>query len=363
MQTIAVTLERNAYEILVGRDLLAAAAEEVRAVLDPHRLAVIADETVAALYGESLRQALSGGGLEAVLVTFPAGEGSKRLGQAEALHEALLAEGLDRKSAVVALGGGVTGDLAGFVAATFLRGIPFVQVPTSLLAMVDSSSGGKTGVNLRTGKNLVGAFHQPARVLADIATLRTLPEAEFLSGMAEVVKHGVIRDAAYFALVEGRIDAILALDPEALEAVVAGSCRIKGAVVSEDEREESGVRALLNLGHTFGHAYEAASGYRMRHGEAVAAGMVAACHLAEALGLAGAEVRKRLTALLARIGLPVTAPPFDAETLLETMRGDKKRERGRHRFVLPRAIGEAELVTVGDEAAVRSALRETAAGA
>jgi 3-dehydroquinate synthase len=359
MQTIPVPLARHAYDIHVGRGLLGEAAERVRAVLQPHRIAVVADETVAGLYGETLREALAAGGADAVLVTFPAGEASKRLAQAEVLHEALLAEGLDRKSALVALGGGVTGDLAGFVAATFLRGIPFVQAPTSLLAMVDSSSGGKTGVNLRAGKNLVGAFHQPALVLADIDTLRTLPREELLSGLAEVVKHGVIRDAAYFELVETGAEAILALDPETLAAVVAGSCRIKGAVVAEDEREESGVRALLNLGHTFGHAYEAASGYALRHGEAVAMGMIAACHLAERLGLSEAALRERLAALLRRIGLPCTAPAYDAEDLLATMRGDKKRERGRHRFVLPRSLGTAEVVTVDDEDAVREALRLT----
>jgi len=236
-QTYRVELGARSYDIVVGVDLLAQAGDRVRTRLAPSRAAVVADSHVAPLYGERVRASLDAAGVPASLITFPAGEEAKALDQLAALYDRLFAAAIDRAGCIVAVGGGVTGDLAGFAAATFMRGIPFVQVPTSLLAMVDSSSGGKTGVNHPRGKNLIGAFHQPALVLADIGALQTLPRPELLSGLAEVVKHGMIRDAGYFALVQERAAEILALAPEALVPVIAGSCRIKGEVVAADERE------------------------------------------------------------------------------------------------------------------------------
>jgi 3-dehydroquinate synthase len=247
---------------------------------------------------------------------------------------------------VVALGGGVVGDIAGFAAATLLRGVPVVQVPTTLLAMVDSAIGGKTGINHPSGKNLLGAFHQPRLVLSDTALLRTLPRRELLAGLAEVVKYGVIADAALFADLEAGLDRLLALDPGAIAAAVAASSRQKAGVVSRDEREETGERATLNYGHTVGHAVEQLTGYaRFLHGEAVAIGMVAAARVSRALGRTGDDDVRRLQALLERAGLPVTVPPeLSRDDLARAMRGDKKSAGGKIRFVAMKTIGRVELV-------------------
>jgi 3-dehydroquinate synthase len=356
MATVRIDFGDRGYEITIEPGALSLAAEKITRELSPSRVAVIADANVSRLYGEKLAADLRATGSEAFLLPFPAGENSKRLEQLSLLYDQLFEHGLDRKSVIVALGGGVTGDLAGFVAATFMRGVRFVQIPTSLLAQVDSSSGGKTGVNHPLGKNLIGSFHQPSMVIADPETLRTLPKEELLSGLAEVVKHGVIRDEKYFALIEEKAENILALDMEALTQVVDGSCRIKGAVVAQDERE-GGVRALLNFGHTFGHAYETLSGFAIRHGEAVAIGMIAACRLAEEVTGLEEAVRMRLAAVLGKLGLPISPPDYPAEKLLEAMRGDKKTERGVIRFVLPEKIGSARVAAVSDEKAIMRALR------
>jgi 3-dehydroquinate synthase len=360
MQTHRIALGERSYDILVGSGILSQLGARVKETLSPSRAIVIADRHVADIYAERALTSLRNAELDADLLTFPPGEDSKSLQRLSELYDELLTRRLDRKSCLVALGGGVTGDLAGFAAATYMRGIPFVQVPTSLLAQVDSSSGGKTGINHPLGKNMIGAFHQPRLVLIDIDTLRTLPAEELHSGLAEVVKHGMIRDADYFEQVEKNTSGILALEAEIMERIVLGSCRIKGDVVSDDERE-SGVRAHLNFGHTFGHAYETLSHYEIRHGEAVAMGMIAACRLAERLGIADASIRERLAPVLTRLGLPTASPAFDAEDVFASMRGDKKTERDTLRVVLVSELGSARIVEAPDPDAVLAAIRETAA--
>jgi len=318
---------------------------------------------VAALYLEPALAALRGEGLSVEPIIVPAGEAAKTLTQAGRLYDAMLAMGLDRASAVVALGGGVITDLGGFVAATYMRGIPWVGIATTLLAQVDASVGGKTAVDHPECKNLIGAFHQPAAVLADVATLATLPEEEFRTGLAEVVKHAVIRDAEMFALLEAQADRILAREPAALEPIVARNVRIKAAVVMADERE-SGLRRILNYGHTVGHAIESlamqASGPAMTHGRAVALGMVAEAGIAERRGLVGRAVVERQRRLLERFGLPVRAAGLDLARCLEVMRHDKKAEAGRLVFVLPESVGAVRVANDVTDDEVREALASLA---
>lgn len=355
MITLPVELGASSYEIEIGAGRLAHLGATVAALGHFSRIAVLSDETVAARYADAALASLRTAGIMADLITFPVGEESKSLTMLQYLTEAMLDKKLDRKSCVVALGGGVTGDLAGFAAGTYMRGIPFVQVPTTLLAMVDSSSGGKTGVNLPHGKNIVGVFHQPRRVVIDIDTLQTLPVEELRCGLAEVIKHGIIRDAAYFELVESNADKILALDLDMMTRVVHGSCRIKGAVVSADEREQ-GERALLNLGHTFGHAFEALSHYEMKHGDAVAVGTLAAASMAEELLGSPPDIRRRIGQLFQRFGMPTQARGYNANELLNAMYGDKKTVGGRLTFVLPEKIGSAQLINLTNTAPVLRAL-------
>jgi 3-dehydroquinate synthase len=273
------------------------------------------------------------------------------------LYDRLVEEQADRRTLVVAVGGGVIGDLVGFVAATYNRGLPLLMVPTTLLAMVDSSVGGKVGVNHPRGKNLIGAFHQPVGVWVDTAVLDTLPDREYRSGLAEVVKYGVIQDADLFAWLEGHVDAVLRREPEAVRHVVARSCRLKADVVERDEREETGLRAVLNYGHTFAHAFETVGGYgAWLHGEAVAAGMVCASLLAERRGLIGRETTERQRRLLQAFGLPTAPRRWATEELLAVMRTDKKAVGGRLRFVLPRRLGEVALFDDVPEDDVRQVL-------
>jgi 3-dehydroquinate synthase len=294
----------------------------------------------------------------AEVTAVPAGEGSKSLPAAGELYERLAAIAADRRTAVVAVGGGVVGDLAGFVAATYNRGLPLVMVPTTLLAMVDSSVGGKVGINLPQGKNLVGAFHQPAGVWIDTALLDTLPDREYRSGLAEVAKYGVIVDAEFFAWLEGNAAAVLSRQPVAVAHVVARCCRLKADIVEQDEREETGLRMVLNYGHTFAHAFESVAGYgTWLHGEAVAAGMVCASRLAERRGLIPGEVTERQSALLTMFQLPTAHPPeWDAGRLIEAMRRDKKNLAGRLRFVLPTRLGHVAAFDDVPEAQVREVL-------
>ncbi len=354
-RAVRVDLDTRSYDILIA-DALNGVGPAVAERLRPTRLALLADDTVAPLYAEAVRKSCRDAGLAPELVPFPAGEGSKRMEIAELLCRELHRLGLDRKSAILALGGGVTGDLAGFVAAVFMRGIPFVQIPTTILAMVDSSVGGKTGVNLPEGKNLVGAFHQPALVYAATGTLATLSARERSSGLAEAVKHGVIRDPEYLDRIEHDIDALQTLDGETMAALVAGSCRIKAGVVAADERE-GGVRAILNFGHTVGHAIEALAGYgRHTHGEAVSIGMAAAMRMGEALLGFPVRERERVEAILERLSLPTRFTGIPTEAVLRATLGDKKAEGGSVRFVLPRRIGEVEIVPLSDQGPVRDAV-------
>ena len=336
--TLTVELGRRSYPILIGDGVLSDSALLARHV--PARdVLIVSNTTVAPLYLDALERALSPRRTVATLL--PDGESYKTLDTVARILDVLVANRFGRDCVVIALGGGVVGDMAGFAAAVYQRGVGFVQVPTTLLAQVDSAVGGKTGVNHPGGKNLIGAFHQPTAVLADTATLATLPPRELRAGLAEVIKYGLIRDAGFFAWLESQTDALLAADRDALAHVILRSCQIKAEIVGRDELEH-GERALLNFGHTFGHAIEAASGYgHWLHGEAVAAGMVMAARMSCESGLIDGAALARISALIERMGLPTRVEGVSAETMLQGMRMDKKVLEGQIRLVLLRAIGEA----------------------
>ena len=354
------------YEVLVGRGLLSQVAD-LCAPFAKGRVAVIADETVAAIHGPTVLESLDAAGLKTRLITVPPGEASKSFAELERVLDRLLAAGLDRSDLVVALGGGVVGDLAGLAAALFMRGIDFVQVPTTLLAQVDSSVGGKTAIDTPRGKNLVGAFHQPRRVVADIDALKTLPPRQLRSGWAEVLKHGLICDADLFDWLGGEGAAGAAGDPAALERAVARSVEIKAEVVGQDERE-SGRRALLNLGHTFGHALEAELGFgdALTHGEAVALGCAMAFRFSAAQGLCTPADAERAEAGIAAAGLPTRlaqAGAFGADALMARMAGDKKATGGRLTLILAHGIGRAFVDKDVDATALRDFLVSEGAAA
>ena len=341
MRIVSVSLGSRSYQIKVGGGLLPRLGAECAALKLGQRCAVITDSNVGKKFAKAALKSLSASGFEAVLITVPAGEKSKRLAVVEKCYDELAKHRLERKSFIVALGGGVVGDLAGFVAATYLRGIPFVQVPTTLLAQVDSSVGGKTGVNLRAGKNLVGAFYQPRLVLCDLDALKTLPRREYVSGLAEVVKYGVIYDAVLFAQLERNLPKLLQRDAATLRNVIARCCEIKAEVVGQDETE-SGLRAILNFGHTIGHAIENSSGYgKFLHGEAIAIGQVAAAKLSQKiLGLPSGDAN-RIEKLFVQAGLPVKLKSGAArrKKLFAAMKLDKKVSGGEIKFVLAEKIG------------------------
>jgi 3-dehydroquinate synthase len=341
MRTVTVPLRERTYSILIGSGLLADLGAECARLQPGRRCAVLSDTRVAAKYGRAALTSLKKAGFEPVLLRIPSGEPAKRLRVVEKCYEQLAQHRLERKSFIVALGGGVVGDLAGFVAATYLRGLDFVQVPTTLLAQVDSSVGGKVGVNLAAGKNLVGAFYQPRLVVCDVDTLRTLPPRELRAGLAEVLKYGIIYDAAFFQRLETDLPRLLKLDREVLIDVIARCCEIKAEVVSKDERE-SGLRAILNFGHTIGHALEATSGYgKYLHGEAISIGQVAAAALSNSYVGLPADELDRVSALFKNAGLPtcvrITRPQF--RKLVAAMRLDKKVSNGEVNFVLAKRIG------------------------
>lgn len=360
MPRLDLTLGPRSYTIHVGSGLLSGVLPWSELVRGRDAL-IVTNAVVGPLYAETLAGLMDGKRVHRVQL--PDGEEQKNWASLERIVQALAEAGAQRDACVFALGGGVIGDLAGLAAALWMRGIDLVQVPTTLLAMVDSSVGGKTAINLPQGKNLVGAFWQPKAVIADLDTLATLPDREFRAGLAEVVKYGAIRDAEFFHWLEHQADALLRRDPVALTEAVLRSCRHKAEVVARDERED-GERALLNFGHTFGHALEAEARYGvLRHGEAVAIGMVAAARLSAAIGLAAEQDAERLTALLARLGLPTRIPgELDAERLLARMQLDKKARAGALRLVLWRGIGAAELEIVAPAPvrAILSAARELA---
>ena len=356
MQTVQVALANRSYPIYIGDHLLSSSELLVRH-LPQRRAAIVTDTVLAPLYLERVVGALGAAGVITTTVVIPAGEKHKEWHTLNSIFDGLLAAHCERKTTVMALGGGVVGDLAGFAAATYLRGVPFIQLPTTLLAQVDSSVGGKTAINHPRGKNLVGAFYQPQAVIADSATLATLPQREIGAGLAEVIKYGLIRDAVFFDWLESNIDALVARDTEALCYAIRRSCENKTEVVASDEREESGARALLNLGHTFGHAIENGLGYGdWLHGEAVAAGMVIAAFISKRMGLIGAEDVGRIVNLLKRAHLPISAPDFGLERYLQLMGGDKKVEDGKIRFILLRGIGAAFMTAQVPREALAAAL-------
>ncbi|MGI8978057.1 MAG: 3-dehydroquinate synthase [Pirellulaceae bacterium] len=343
--TIRVELSERSYDIRIAWGILDQAGSFVAERLKGRQAVVITDGNVRQPHGDKVAASLAASGIRTETLVVPAGEVTKSAEQAAALWNRLLELGADRKTFVVAVGGGVVGDLAGFVAATYARGIPFVQVPTSLMAQVDSSVGGKVGINLPLAKNLVGAFWQPAGVLIDLAVLDTLPAREYRSGLAEVVKYGVILDEEFFKYLETHVAEIIARDTATLLHLVRRSCELKAQVVATDEHEETGLRAVLNYGHTFCHAIETVSGYgTYLHGEAVAIGMVRASRLAELVGRIHADLTARQMKLLSSLGLPTSVSGLDVDALMTAMQRDKKAEQGKLKFVLPSRLGSVELI-------------------
>ncbi len=342
MESIKVNLiktEDNSYDILIKEGVIAELAHYLKNVKMAYRFAIITDDTVKALYGGKLQKDLLAHGLNSELIAFPAGEKNKSRETKAWIEDRMLENNFARDSAVIALGGGVVGDMAGYVAATYTRGIPYIQIPTTLVACVDSSIGGKTAVDTPHGKNLIGSFYQPRRVYIDVATLSTLNEKEIREGLAEVIKYGVISESSLFSYVDQNIDKIFSYDCEALTYIVKRGCEIKARVVEKDERE-SDLRKILNFGHTIGHAVENLSGYTISHGQAISIGMVAEGELALEMGLWKENELVSLTALLEKAGLPTKMPEeMDIKNVIETMKLDKKSRGGQIEMVLPKAIG------------------------
>ena len=343
MTIVRVELDQRAYDIRIGAGLLARPESFVQVAAPKAHALIVSNTSVAPLYMQRLQQALAPHFAQVLHCVLPDGEEHKDWRTLTQVFDTLLEHRCDRKTTLFALGGGVIGDMAGFAAASYMRGVPFVQVPTTLLAQVDSSVGGKTAINHPLGKNMIGAFYQPRMVVADIDTLRTLPAAEVSAGLAEIIKHGAIADATFFDWLETHMERLRALDAEAVAHAVRRSCEIKAAVVAQDETE-TGLRAILNFGHTFGHAIEAGMGYgQWLHGEAVGAGMVIAADVSVRLGLLDAAAATRLRELTRRAGLPVQAPPLPLARYIELMQVDKKNEAGSVRFVLLQGLGHALL--------------------
>ncbi len=367
MDVVKVPLGARSYEVRIGSGLLAGAGEQIRPLLRRPRVAIVADQGVAALHLDVLKAGLQAAGIDSVSLVLPPGEGTKSWAEFARTTEWLLAQKVERRDVVVAFGGGVVGDLVGFSAAVLRRGVRFVQIPTTLLAQVDSSVGGKTGINTAQGKNLVGAFHQPALVLADTGVLATLSARDFLAGYGEVVKYGLLGDATFFDWLERNAPAMAAGDEVLRRYAVRRSVEMKAEIVARDETEE-GDRALLNLGHTFCHALEAATGYsdRLLHGEGVAIGCALAFELSHRLGLCPAEAPERVRAHLSAMGMKVTLADVpgdlpDADGLLALMAQDKKVQDGKLRFILARDIGEAFVADDVDTGTVRTVLQEALA--
>jgi 3-dehydroquinate synthase len=338
MSIIMVKLPDCSYGVSVRPGLIRGAGHVLRELSTRKKIAIVTDEKVAEHFLDSLLQSLRLAEFEPIVAKIPSGESHKNLQTISSIYDQLLGARVERTTPLIALGGGVIGDMTGFVAATLLRGVPFIQMPTTLLAMVDASVGGKTGINHREGKNLIGAFHQPIAVLADVESLRTLPPREFRSGLAECIKHEIIADADGFNRLEKNIDKALALDTIYLENLVAHNIVIKTRHVEQDPYEH-GVRAHLNFGHTFGHGIEKASDYTMLHGECVALGMVAACELAVRLKMIASADKQRITSLISRAGLPTSGLTFSTDQIVDLMGSDKKVRDGKMRFILPDRIG------------------------
>jgi 3-dehydroquinate synthase len=358
---VDVALGAKSYQVVVERGVLATIGPRLRELGVGSRAALVTSPSILRLHGKPVQDSLDEAGFAVTVVDVPDGESAKTLAVAEQCWNALLAAGLDRTSTVVALGGGAVGDLAGFVAATYMRGLNFVQIPTTVLAQVDASIGGKTAIDHPMAKNLVGAFYQPRLVLVDPSTAATLPARDFRSGFAEIVKHGIVLDAAYFEDLERSVPEILGRDGGALERIIGGSCRLKADVIERDPEEKSELRFALNYGHTIGHALEAVTDFgRWTHGEAVSIGVVAEARLAARLGLASAATADRQERLLSALGLPVRITDVDADAVLAATRRDKKSRNGRVPFVLAPAIGQFRVVYDVGPDDVRAVLAELA---
>ncbi len=345
---IPIDLGSRSYNIVIGQGLLDAPAAWLG--LPPAAtVAIVSDTNVAPLYASRIKASLASHYPRSLLIELPAGEAHKDWAAANTIFDALLGSACDRKTLLIALGGGVVGDVAGFAAACYMRGIPYVQVPTTLLAQVDSSVGGKTAINHPSGKNMIGAFYQPLRVIADVDTLGSLPKREVIAGLAEIIKYAPIADAGFLDWIEEHLAALLALDPAALQTAIRRSCEIKARVVGHDEREQ-GLRAILNFGHTFGHAIETGLGHgEWLHGEAVGCGMVMAADLSARLGLIDAAYARRLEKVIGAAGLPLRGPKLGVERYLALMRLDKKAEDGEIRFVVIESPGRAGVRSAPDE--------------
>ena len=338
MPSVRVSLQNHSYEVTVERGLIARAGELLRPLTKSKKIGIVTEQSVAAHYLKPLEHSVEATGFSPISVTVDSGEHHKTLPTIGQICDRFLSERWERSTPIIALGGGVIGDMTGFAAASILRGVPFIQIPTTLLSMVDASVGGKTGVNAAAGKNLIGAFHQPIAVLADIDVLKTLPEREFISGLAECIKHDIIRDADHFAWFEANVANVLSRDPQTLVDLVAHNVAIKARAVEADPFER-GERAHLNFGHTFGHGIERAADYTLTHGECVGLGMIAAARTAEALGMIDAANRGRIEQLIAKVGLKTGGLTISTDAVLTAMASDKKVASAKLRFVLPDRVG------------------------
>lgn len=356
MKDIFVDLGKDSYSIIIDRGILGQVGTLISKVISPGKVIIVTDKIVEPLYGNVVLNSLSECKFDVKLVSLEPGEEQKSMAMAEVLFESLFDHEMDRKSLIVALGGGVLGDLTGFVASTFMRGIPFIQIPTTLLAQVDSSIGGKVAVNHPRGKNMIGCFYQPKAVFIDTDTLRTLPKAEITAGMVEVIKYGMIKDAAFFEYIEKHLPEILELEPAVLEVIIYNSCKVKTHVVEFDEKEE-GLRAILNYGHTIGHALEALTSYKKyRHGDAVAMGMICASKIAMEMNLADESVLKRQESLFVKLGLSLKDTELNPDDIVSILYQDKKTIGGKLRFVLPTDIGTVVINDKVNEETILKAL-------
>jgi len=358
MKCLNINLGERSYDIIISRDILSKVGEFISNRLEPSRSIIITHPSVKKKFGEQIESGLTNNGHYPEVIEIPEGETSKSLQQVELVYDRMLEMKCDRKSLLIALGGGVVGDLTGFIAATYQRGIPFIQIPTTLLSQVDSSVGGKTAVNHPRGKNMIGAFYQPKLVVIDLDTLKTLPEKELRAGLAEVVKYGIIADLELFAFLENNSEKILSLNPDCLEHIIETSCAIKAQVVEKDERE-SRHRMILNFGHTFGHAIETLTNYtEYLHGEALSIGMVQAALLSVETGLCSKDVPIRITNLLKKFGLPVQTPGLGSKDIIESMYHDKKSSHNKLRFILAKGIGSVEIVDDVSEMSIETVLNK-----
>lgn len=359
MHQIHVELGKNSYIIHIDKEILPKFANIAKTYINQSKVAIVTNNVVNELHGNILKESLISSGIETIVVEIPDGEEYKSFSGAMMIYDALVEHQMNRQSIIIALGGGVIGDLAGFVSATYMRGVPFIQIPTTLLAQVDSSVGGKTAINHPKAKNMIGAFYQPKFVFVDVNVLKTLPERELKAGIVEIIKHGMIMDIGLFGYMEDNITKILNLDLQSLEQIVSRSCKDKATIVEQDEKE-SNIRAILNYGHTIGHGIEAVTNYGLyRHGEAVSIGMVVAAKIAVSLGILDIDVAERQNQLLAKYGLPIKFPDLDVDNVINAIHLDKKaKNNGKSRFILTKNVGEAIIFENVTDEQIRTAIME-----